>query len=131
MKKFILTIMFSVLLIMSFGCQSETPVQTNDNSILPLEKPSIVVGANCYSDTLLNVNWTSIGGAKEYRIYRLPTANELGTELAVIPPIHGHKTYTYTVNVSSWSGRYYTIRVDAFNGKGVAISSTTANVSLY
>lgn len=123
--------MFSVVLIMFFGCQSETPVQPNDNSLLPLERPSIVAGANCYSDTLLDVSWTGIGGAKEYRIYRLPTANELGTELAVVPPSHGQKTYLYTFNVSSWSDRYYTIRVDAFNGKGAAISSTTVNVSLY
>ena len=122
--------MFSVLLVMFLGCQSNTPVQPTDNSLLPLERPSIVAAAYPYSSDMLSVSWTSIGGAKKYRIYRLPTADEVWTELAVVPVSHGQKTYSCFIDVSSWSGTYYTIEVDAFNRKGAALSTTTTNVSI-
>lgn len=121
MKKLILLLMVSIVLVMFFDLKSEPLVQHNDNSILLFGKPSIHVGAFCFNDSALNVSWNSIGGAKEYKVYYIPPSGGNWTLLATVPAAHGQKEYSYSFDVTS-KGTYL-FMVEALNGKGDVKSS--------
>jgi hypothetical protein len=130
MKKFILPIIFSAVLVVFFDCKAETPVQSKDNNILVLGKPSITAGAFCFND-MLTVSWKGLGGTSEYRVsYLLPMGGNW-ISLATVPIKHGEKSYSYLVNVSSWTAGSYTIMVEALNRKGNIKSSSQVRVTIF
>jgi hypothetical protein len=129
MKKFFLPIMLSAVLVMFLDCEAETPVQSNDNSILLLGKPSVTAGAFCFND-MLTVSWNSIGGASEYRVFYIPPSGGNWTPLTTAPVKHGQKSYSYLIDVSSWTSGSYLIMVEALNRKGNIKSSNQVQVTI-
>ena len=125
MKKLLFPILVSIMMLMLFGCKSDTPVQANEDtgSVTSLQRPSINFSIN-YSAPNLICTWSQYKGAKSYEIWRFWDINL--NLVDTVPAAKRQTNYADTINVSTWASGTYYIRINAVGSNGNYVGSQQA-----
>ena len=120
MKKLLFPILVSTMLIIFFGCKSDTPVQANEDpgSVISLQKSANFSAVK--SGNIVICTWKSYGGAKYYTISY--SWSSYSATYAIVPITHGLKDYQVNINVSGFTAGTYTFYLRAYNGKDQTIA---------